>query len=302
MGQPGIPGSPMPDGRMTGSPAAAINFNNMDPALYGAQMNGRPMQPPSSNPGFNGVQMTPQQVEAMSRAQGGVRMPNGQWQQVPQGQAPMMQPGQPGQTAQMGTPQQRNDMPPPQGVPAAAAPNGRPGSPAAPPTPQQSNKANPKGKKDAKTKKPTKKNSTANVAATPAADGDNPPATPTPSTPITPQHQNSFATGKTDGQNQANAMQNANATAPSQVAPQQPDPNAASQFGNLENTEVRSTRPFILELMLTWYRMVNTCNSITISAIPIYWRTSISSSSYRAMLSALILGRLTLIRVLKLQA
>ena len=240
IGQPGMPGSPMPDGRMTGSPAA-INFSNMDPALYGAQMNGRPMQPPpSSTPNFNGVQMTPQQLEAMQRGQGGVRMPNGQWQPAPPGQAPMMQPGQPGQPNPMGTPQQRNDMPPPAGVPAATA-NGRPYSPPAPPTPQQGNKANPaKGKKDQKAKKPTKKNSTASVAATPAGDGENPPATPTPSTPITPQHQSSFAPGKPDGPGQANAP-----AAPPQITPQQPDPSAV-QFPTIENPEVSSpfSHPF----------------------------------------------------------
>ena len=144
----------MPNGQMTGSPAA-INFSNMDPQLYN-QMNGGPrMQPPpSSNPAFP-AQLTPQQIEAMQRAQAGARMPNGNgnWPQGPQGQAPMMQPGQPQQPPPMGTPQQRNnEMPPPQGVPAAAAANGRPGSPPAPPTPQQSNKANPKGKKDSKAK------------------------------------------------------------------------------------------------------------------------------------------------------
>ena len=254
LGQPGIPGSPMPDARMTGSPAA-INFN-LDPAVYGAQMNGRPMQPPpSSNPGFNGGQIPPQQMEAMQRAQAGGRMPNGQWQQGPQGQAPMMPQGQPGQPTQMGTPQQRNDMPPPQGVPAAAAASGRPGSPAAPPTPQQSNKANPKGKKDAKAKKPTKKNSTASVAATPAGEGENPPATPTPSTPITPQHQNSFAPGKNDGTGQANTMQNTNAAAPPQVAPQ-PDPNTAAQFGTIDGTDVSSLGLPIRDIILTLHRMV----------------------------------------------
>ena len=235
MGQPGMPGSPMPDGRMAGSPAG-MNFNNIDPAVYGGQMNGR-MQPPSSNPAFNGGQMNPQQMEAMQRAQAGNRMPNGQWQQGPLGQAPMMQAGQPGQPAQMGTPQQRNDMPPPQGVPAAAAANGRPGSPAAPPTPSQPNKANPKTKKDPKAKKPTKKNSTASVAATPAAEGDNPPATPTPSTPITPQHNSSFAQGKNDAAGQAATIPNANAAVPPPIAPQA-DPNNATPFGGIDTVDV----------------------------------------------------------------
>ena len=47
---------------------------------------------------------------------------------------------------------QRNDMPPPQAVPNAAA-NGRLASPTAPPTPQTTSKANPKGKKDARERK-----------------------------------------------------------------------------------------------------------------------------------------------------
>lgn len=153
MGQPGLPGSPLPDGSIRGSPAA-MNFNSMNPDIYG-QMNGGPMRPPpSSHPGFNGPFNPQQQMEAMQRAaQAGARMPNGNWQQGPQGQAPMMQQPQPQQPAQMGTPQQRNDMPPPQGLPAGAIANGRPGSPAAPPTPQPANKANPKGKKDTKDRK-----------------------------------------------------------------------------------------------------------------------------------------------------
>lgn len=301
IGQPGMPGSPMPDARMTGSPAA-INFN-MDPAMFGAQMNGRPMQPPpNSNPAFSGVQMTPQQMELMQRSQGGVRLPNGQWQQGPPGQAPMMQPGQPGQPNQMGTPQQRNDMPPPQGVPATTA-NGRPGSPAAPPTPQQSNKANPsKGKKDQKAKKPTKKNSTASVAATPAGDGVDPPATPTPSTPITPQHQNSFAPGKTDGQGQSNAMQNSTAPAPPQVTPQQPDPNAV-QFGNMENADVSPLYLLLLSLILTRCRAaISQCHSTTTLVILISSRISTSSSFCKAMLSASEMLGLTPTQELKLPA
>lgn len=147
MHQQGLPGSPMPDGSVRGSPAA-MNFNGMNPDVY-AQMNNGMRQPPSSNPAFNG-QFNPQQMEAMQRAQNGVRMPNGNWQPGSQGQTPMIQQPQPQQPSQMGTPQQRNDMPPPQGVPTGAASNGRPGSPAAPPTPQQANKPNPKKKNDKK--------------------------------------------------------------------------------------------------------------------------------------------------------
>ena len=146
MGQVGLPGggSPMPDGSMRGSPAA-MNFNGMNPDMY-AQINGNGMRPPpSSNPGFAGQQFNQQPMD-MARA-AGRGMPNG-WQ-PPQGQPQMMNQSQPQQPVPMGTPQTRTtEMPPPQGVPGAAAANGRPGSPAAPPTPSTANKAAPKGKKE----------------------------------------------------------------------------------------------------------------------------------------------------------
>ena len=151
MGQPGIPGSPLPDGSMRGSPAAMNTFNPMQNEMY-AQMNGNGMRPPpSSNPGFNG-QLTPQQMEQL-RANGQGRMPNGNWPQGPPGQAPMVQqqPQNQQQPAPMGTPQQRNDMPPPQ-APGPGAVNGRAGSDENPPTPQPANKSNPKGKKEGKPK------------------------------------------------------------------------------------------------------------------------------------------------------
>lgn len=150
IGQPGMPGSPMPDGRMTGSPAP-MNFNPMDPQMYG-QMNGGRMQPPSSNHNFN-PQFNPASLELMHRNQaGGNRMPNGNWAQGAAGQPGIVpQSQQPPQQPQMGTPQQRNEMPPPPGVPANNT-NGRTSSPA-PPTPQPTNKANPKSKKEAKDRK-----------------------------------------------------------------------------------------------------------------------------------------------------
>lgn len=174
MGPSGLPGSPLPDGSMPqgrGSPAA-MNFGgqmppDMQPQYFNAQMkamadgmggvgpNGVMMRPPSSHPGFNGQPGNPQQLEAMARMQASGRMQNGNWQ-GPQGQAPMMQQiTQPQQSQQLGTPQQRNAMPPPQPPPVGGVSNGRtqpssPQQPAAPPTPQQSNKANPKGKKDSK--------------------------------------------------------------------------------------------------------------------------------------------------------
>ena len=145
--QVGLPGSPMPDGSTRGSPAA-INFTGMTPDMYN-QMNGNGMRPPSSHPGFVNAQYSAQHMEQMARAQhpgqAGGRVANG-WQQGPQSQAPMIQPPQAQQPAQVGTPQQRNDMPPPQGVPNANA-NGRPSSPTAPPTPQPATKANLKGGK-----------------------------------------------------------------------------------------------------------------------------------------------------------
>lgn len=148
----GLPGSPMPDGSMRGSPAA-MPFNPMQQQEMYPHMNGGGMRPPpSSHPQFNnGQSYIPEQVMAITKTQNGGRM-NGNWQQGPQGQAPMIQAPQPQQGVQMGTPQQRNEMPPPQAVPNTAA-NGRPASPTAPPTPQTTTKANPKGKKDPRERK-----------------------------------------------------------------------------------------------------------------------------------------------------
>ena len=172
MGQAGLPSSPMPnDASMPqnrASPAASMNFNNGMPSDMFMKMgegvaamgpNGPMMrQPPSSHPNFN-PQLNQQQMAEMQRAQAARGMPNGNWQQAPQGQAPMMQhppPPQGQQPSQMGTPQQRGAMPPPPQVLPAGAVNGRPGSPAqpaAPPTPSSTNKPNPKPKKDAKDRK-----------------------------------------------------------------------------------------------------------------------------------------------------
>lgn len=165
MGASGLPGSPMPDGSMPqarGSPAA-LGFTGQIPAEMHYPMNGMSAVgpnglrlPPSSHPGQMGAGPFPpqQQLEAIRQTQAAGRMPNGQWSQgLPQGQAPMMQPSQAPPPAQIGTPHQRNAMPPPQAVPAGATANGaRPSSPAqgAPPTPQAPNKPNPKAKKDTK--------------------------------------------------------------------------------------------------------------------------------------------------------
>ncbi|KAL8662261.1 MAG: hypothetical protein Q9202_004866 [Teloschistes flavicans] len=229
MGQGILPASPMPDGNMPqarGSPAASMTLgNNMQGDMFQMKNMNEGMavmgsnsnmlrQAPSSHPTFNG-QFNPQQMAAEMQRR---NMPNGNWQQGPQGQVPMMQPqamSQPQQPAQMGTPQQRGNMPPPSGPPAGAAANGRSGSPAppaAPATPLQTNKANPKGKKDAKDrKKPTKKNSTAGTvtAATPSSEAENPP--PTPSTPV---HPNSFTGQKVETQGQPAVAQGPTTAAP----------------------------------------------------------------------------------------
>jgi len=206
MGAAGLPGSPTPgDGMAARGSPAAMNFGGMPQDMGGAQFmggfqmnkmegmnpNGVPnMRPPSSNPGFNGQMNAP--MEAMQRTQqAGNRMPSGNWQQQgPQGGQMMQQPPQGQQPQQMGTPQERNAMPPPQAPPAGGANAGRtqPSSPQQNPaaTPTQSNKSNPKkkgGDKDGQRKRPTKKNSTANAnAPTPSSEAE-PPPTPTPTAP-----------------------------------------------------------------------------------------------------------------------
>ncbi|KAI9682177.1 MAG: hypothetical protein M1817_000231 [Caeruleum heppii] len=257
MGQAGLPGSPLPDGSMPqarGSPAA-MGFNpgqlapGMTPQLWHemnqmkeqqaaqGQDGGAMMRPPSSHPGFNGQQFTPQQMEAMARQQAARGMAGQNWQQPQPGQVPMMQqppPGQQGPGAQMATPQQRTAMPPPQAPAAAGNNSGRtqpssPQQPAAPPTPQQSTKANPKGKKEGK-KPPRKKGSTAtvNASATPSSDAEQPPPTPTPATPNTPVHPQSFNLG----QNKAAAGQAAaGGNAPGGPTPGPGQPGAPNMGG-----------------------------------------------------------------------
>jgi hypothetical protein len=275
MGAAGLPGSPNPgDGMAARASPAAMNFGGMPQDMAGAQFmggfqmnkmegmgpNGVPnMRPPSSNPAFNGQMNAPMEAMARAQQQGGNRMPSGNWQQGPQGQGQMMQQPPQGQQPQaMGTPQERNAMPPPQAPPAGGANTGRtqPSSPQQNPaaTPTQSNKANPKkksGDKDAprkvgrvlnrvesadanvKLKRPTKKTSTANAnAPTPSSEAEPPPTT-TPSTPITPQHPNSF-----------NSQKGPNAAAPAAPPtsapvpqgppqPQQPDPTQVGGFADM---------------------------------------------------------------------
>ncbi|KZF24265.1 hypothetical protein L228DRAFT_266612 [Xylona heveae TC161] len=284
-GQAGLPGSPLPDGTMPqarGSPAA-MNFNpagqippEMAPQFYhqvkamgenitGAVPNGAVMRPPSSHPqGFANPPLNQQQLEAMARQQSAARLPSGNWQPGPQG-APMMQQPPPNQQQQpqpMGTPQQRNAMPPPQAPAGGGAQTGRtqpssPQQPAAPPTPQQQNKANPKSKKDAKEpRKRTQKKGAANTtAATPSSEAE-PPPTPTPSTPITPVHPNSFNANQQKGQVQpataaAPAAQQpaappvppstshapTSAPVPAPPAAPQPDPSQVAPFGSIDGSD-----------------------------------------------------------------
>ncbi|KAB8290707.1 hypothetical protein EYC80_008346 [Monilinia laxa] len=205
MNNPGIP-SPLPEGQNRGSPST-MNFNmgqggqmdaGMAPQFYKMEgmnnnMMANGMRPPSSHPTFNPQGMSQQQM-MMARQQAG------NWQNGPNGGAPMVANPSQGPPQAMGTPQQRN-MPPP-AAPANANANGRTqppspqGSTAAPPTPQQSNKANPKKKNETKETK-TKKGSAANLAAgaTPSADPSQDAATPAPATPITPVHTKTFNNG-----------------------------------------------------------------------------------------------------------
>lgn len=225
LGQSGIPGSPTPGGP-TGSPAP-MNFNGQMPQDFSNQMFAMGKLGEGMMPG-QGVRPP----NGMNPAMQASRMP-ANWQQGgPGGQPMMQQPSQQGQPqGNIGTPQQRNEMPPPQ-APAAAGPNAgrgtQPSSPQttaqAPPTPQQTSKGNPtgKGKKSEKgnaKNRPQKKN-TANSAAANNAEASDPPATPTPSTPITPVHPNAF---------NKNAPSSGNASAGNTSAPTSaPQPNAAT--------------------------------------------------------------------------
>lgn len=209
IGQPGMPGSPMPDVTMQrSSPAPNNMFDQMPPGqppqfpahfqhMAGPNMH---MRPPTSNQ-FQQNMVTPAQMEALR--QGG-QMPGNQWR-------PGM--GQP-QPMPMNQ-QQRNPMPPPP-APNAEPPRAQEPSPQqsnqAPPTPSQQSKANPKKKATKDTKKPPKGKGQ-NTGATPAASADEPAATPTPSTPVTAHPKSSFPP---NGQ-----QNNPNVSAP----PQQPPTN-----------------------------------------------------------------------------
>jgi len=141
----GLPGSPAPGDGMQGRSPATMNFmNGMQPQDFNAAMFMKdnqgmvgPGQPGMRPPTSMDMNMARQQASRM----GG---------QFPAGQPMVQQPSQ-GQPQQMGTPQQRNEMPPPQ-APAGnvSGQRNQPSSPSAgnaPPTPSQTNKPNPKGKK-----------------------------------------------------------------------------------------------------------------------------------------------------------
>ncbi|KAJ5481028.1 Transcriptional activator somA [Penicillium diatomitis] len=228
MPQTGLPGSPSAGdmGQNRGSPGSMnLNGGQMPPEMAAAGFfpgPGGQMRPPSSNPAFTGAQMG-QPIPANAN-----RMPSGQWQPgqpMPQ-HSPATQP-------QAGTPQDRNNMPPPQAPPAGAnAGRAQPPSPQttgnAPPTPQQSTKAAPKGKKDGAKettrKRPNKKNAAAAATvATPSTEANEP--TPTPSTPVTPHPPpNSFPKGGPNATAGAAPQQSAAPVPPPMVQPSQ-DPN-----------------------------------------------------------------------------
>jgi hypothetical protein len=149
-----MPGSPLPEGAMQpqrGSPAPNMPFDpslappGMPPQFYPQIAHQSPMmRPPSSHPGagFNGQQMTPQQVEAMRNGQ---MQQNGAWRGAPQ--QPGMMPGQ-AMGGPMGNNPQQRQMPPPP-APANDQPRPEPSpsqSNQAPPTPNSANKAGPKKK------------------------------------------------------------------------------------------------------------------------------------------------------------
>lgn len=160
----GLPGSPSAGENMQGRSPAAMQF--MNGAMPGGDFNPMFMGEKQGMGGPGGPNMRPPTSMQGMQGRMGAQFQGGQ---------PMAQnPSQGG--GPMGTPGQRNEMPPPQ-APAGGAQRTA-SSPAqsggnAPPTPSQTNKPNPKnkkGKEDAAAnaannkKKPAKKNSQANAA------------------------------------------------------------------------------------------------------------------------------------------
>ncbi|EHY54496.1 hypothetical protein HRR83_004382 [Exophiala dermatitidis] len=231
----GMPGSPSAAEAMAGRSPAPMNFMNgmpasdFNPAMF--------MKENQGMVGPGGPNMRPPTSMEMQQSMARQQQQNRMAQQFQGGQPMAQQPSQ-GQPQPIGTPGQRNEMPPPQAPAGNNAQRNQPASPQngnAPPTPSTTNKPNPKAKKakDENKKRPAKKNSTANA---PSSENE-PPATPTPSTPITPVHPPGFnSSGKPAAPNMQNNNQSA---APNQNMPQaqpqmhQPDlsqPNAFSEF------------------------------------------------------------------------
>jgi hypothetical protein len=200
-------------------------------------------------PGPNMRPPTSMDMQAMARQQ--QQQQNRMAGQFQGGQPMVQQPSQ-GQPQPMGTPGQRNEMPPPQAPAGVNAQRNQPVSPQcgnAPPTPSTGNKAAPmskKAKEDSNKKRPNKKNSTAN-----AVSENEPPATPTPSTPITPQHPQTFSGGKPNAQAMPVNQPPPQAMAPNPAMHQAdlaqanpfpdfngPDQNFNLDFSTLENSDV----------------------------------------------------------------
>ena len=249
--QLGMPGSPSATEAMAGRSPAGMSFMNGMPAadfmflkdgqgMVGA--GGPGMRPPTS-----------MDMQQAIRQQQQTRM-GGQFQ----GGQPMVQQPSQGQPQPMGTPGQRNEMPPPSAPAGNNAQRNQPASPQsgnAPPTPSTANKPNPKkkaNKEDNTKKRPTKKSSTANAPSTETE----PPATPTPSTPITPVHQqpafNSGGKAAAPGIPNTNQAPPPNPAMPPAQAPMHqpdmsqnsfpdfggPDQNFNLDFSTLENSDV----------------------------------------------------------------
>jgi len=224
----GLPGSPSAGENMQGRSPAAMGF--MNGSMPGDGFNPMFMGDKQGMAGPGGPNMRPPTSMNMQGRMGA---------QFQGGQPMAQQPSQGGQQP-MGTPGQRNEMPPPQ-APAGNA-NRQASSPAqsggnAPPTPSQTNKANPKNKKGKddgaatgnaanNKKKPTKKNSQANAPGDkgqPAAAPANAAPPPAP-VPQMPPNQNQMQ--------QPDMSQNASFDFGST------DQNFNLDFSTLENTDV----------------------------------------------------------------
>ncbi|KAJ5632178.1 Transcriptional activator somA [Penicillium lividum] len=238
MPQTGLPGSPSAGdlGQNRGSPGS-MHLNGQMPDM-GAQFftgpGGPNMRPPSSNPSFSGPQMG-QPIPANTAN----RIPSGQWApgQMPPQHSPATQP-------QVGTPQERGNMPPPQAPPTVGGNTGRaqesPAGSNAPPTPQPPSKPAPK-KRDKKTQaKGGNKKGQAAAANAASAEVSDPSQTPNPPTPVTPHPPNNTFKG---GANANNAPpQQASAPAPPTMVQSTPD---QSQFG--ADINITDQTPFNLD-------------------------------------------------------